>query len=114
MNKCYYLEINFFGYYAASSPRIEHGVWADKTDAEAKAAELNQEFRKEWDDRCRKKREEVAQRQKRWDALKVAGLSEGDRPVLRDDHNAEWKPGIGGTEYYTVKETEFFEANKEA
>ena len=116
MSQCYYLVINFLDrdYHDASSIRIGYGVWADKADAEAKAAELNQRFKKEWDDRCREKREAFAQWQKRWDALKVAGLSEGGRPVLWDGYNAEWEPGIGGTEYYTVEEAEFFEANKEA
>lgn len=107
MNKCYYLEINY-------KPRIKHGVWANMADAEAKAAELNQRFKKEWDDYCRKKREEVVRLQKRWDALKVAGLSEGERPVLWGAYNAEWEPGICGTEYYTVGVAKFFKTNKKA
>ena len=115
MSECYYLEINYLDddNYYTSKPRVKHGVWANMADAEAKAAELNQRFKKEWDDCCREKREEVARKQERWDALKVAGLSEGGRPVLWGGYNAEWEPGIGGTEYYSVEEAEFFEANKE-
>ena len=112
--KCYYLVLCYrnMDNYDAYNDRVEYGVWAVKADAISRADELNQSAKKEWDTRVRDVRQAVVTRQRRWDTLHAAGLSEGPRPQHDPAYDKEWSPGVGGISYYEVEETEFFPPNK--
>jgi hypothetical protein len=114
MRSCYYVSVNYWDQdnYPVDKACIEHGIFASLEDATQCVNRLNKSARKEWDVYRQGKKRQIADAQKRWDALYAVGLANGGRPLDYPEYDKEWEPGIGDIRYYDVGETMFYPAEK--
>lgn len=107
--KGYYIRCSYIeGGYDTYRDFIEHGIFLNKKDAEAKVVELHKLLEKDWKEKILEDVDKIVKQQKRWDVLEKDGLNEGPRPVIPKYPGEPdgWKPGIDGGLYYFVEEVE--------